>query len=181
MLGGQADLESPYPHVVKVPVYFIERFLVLVRMLFQGFPLAHGHKQQGVQTGWEHLAHQGLVLQMDSHSLVEVANMLHEIHPSIIHGKRWLGEPSRKYFCFSPMDERRLGDLAQNPAHGIVAQAFVRWGLPTPSVMVLLVIRKRLTEKSLWPRLVAIIAIFARRMDRTQRSSSALLTSQFSS
>ena len=48
-----------------------------------------------IQIGWEHLTHQGLVLQVDNHSLVEVANMFHEIHPSIIHGKRWLGEPSR--------------------------------------------------------------------------------------
>ena len=101
-----------------------------------------------IQIGWEHLTHQGLVLQVDNHSLVEVANMFHEIHPSIIHGKRWLGEPSRKSFCFSPMGERRLGDLAQSPTHGIVAQAFVRWGLPTSSIMALLLIRKRLTGKS---------------------------------
>ena len=45
VLDGQVDLESPYRHVVKVPVYFIEHFLVLVRIRFQGFPLAHGHRQ----------------------------------------------------------------------------------------------------------------------------------------
>ena len=39
----------------------------------QAIKPSHCH---GSQTGWEHLTHQGLVLGMDSHSLVEMAQRL---------------------------------------------------------------------------------------------------------
>ena len=42
----QADLKSPYGHVVEIPINLIS---VPVRICFQGLPLPHGHGQQGVQ------------------------------------------------------------------------------------------------------------------------------------
>ena len=55
--------------------------------------------------------------------MVNVANMLHGVRPFIIHGEHWLGEPPRKSSCFYPMGKRWLWNLAQSPAHGIIAQA----------------------------------------------------------
>ena len=48
VLGGQADLESPYSHVIKVPIYLIEHLPIPVRIRFQGLPLLHDHRQQGI-------------------------------------------------------------------------------------------------------------------------------------
>ena len=44
VLDGQADLESSYRHIVKVPIYFVEHFPVSIKISFQGFPLVHGHR-----------------------------------------------------------------------------------------------------------------------------------------
>ena len=44
MLDGQVELESPYSHVIEVPIYLVEHLLVLVRICFQGLPLSHGHR-----------------------------------------------------------------------------------------------------------------------------------------
>ena len=49
LLGKQADLESPYNHVIKVLIYLVEHLPIPVRIRLQGFPLSHGHKQQGIQ------------------------------------------------------------------------------------------------------------------------------------
>ena len=49
ILGGQVDLESPYGHIIKIPVDLIKHILVFVRVCFKGLPLSHGHRQQRVQ------------------------------------------------------------------------------------------------------------------------------------
>ena len=46
MLGRLADLESPYHHVIKVPIYLIEHLPVSVWVRFQGLPFSHGHRQR---------------------------------------------------------------------------------------------------------------------------------------
>ena len=48
MLDWQADLKSPYSHVIKVPIDLIEFLLVSVRVRFQGLPFSYGHRQQGI-------------------------------------------------------------------------------------------------------------------------------------
>ena len=48
-LGRQADLQSPYSHVIKVPIYLVKHLPVSVRICFQGLPLSHDHKQQRIQ------------------------------------------------------------------------------------------------------------------------------------
>ena len=48
VLDKQADLESPYSHVIKIPTYLVEHLLVPVRISFQGLPLSHGHRQQRI-------------------------------------------------------------------------------------------------------------------------------------
>ena len=63
------------------------------------------------QTKWEYLAHQGLILQMNSHSLVKMTDMLHWICPTIIHGKCWLGELLRKFSPLNPLCKRWLWNL----------------------------------------------------------------------
>ena len=44
MLGRQADLESPYSHVMKVPLYLVEHLPISVGIRLQGFPLPHCHR-----------------------------------------------------------------------------------------------------------------------------------------
>ena len=78
------------------------------------------------QTRWEHLAHQGLILGVDSHSLVEVTYVLHRVCSIIIDGERWLIESPRKFCPFNFAHERRLGNLVQRRAHCVISQAFAR-------------------------------------------------------
>ena len=42
------------------------------------------------QAGWEYLVHQGLVLGVHNHSLIEVANMLHKVCSTVIYGEHEL-------------------------------------------------------------------------------------------
>lgn len=69
----------------------------------------------------QHLAHQGLILRMDSHSLTEMAYMLHRVRSPIVDGECWLMETPRKSCPFNPMHERWLGNLIQSFAHSIVS------------------------------------------------------------
>ena len=94
---------------------------------------------------------------MDSHPLVELAHMLHRVCFTVVNGKGWLLEPSRKYGPFYVMCERRLGELIQCPAHGIVSQAPRRWAFaPTPPV-VFFFMGKGLTWRS--PRSSSIVIV----------------------
>ena len=161
MLSGQADLKSPYGHIVKIPINLIKHFPVPVRICFQGFPLSHDHGQQRVQgprnpatsdktsskrpskllkgingaflqaikpphchkpqIGWEHLTHQGFILGVNSHPLVEVAYMLHRVCSTIIHCKCRLSEPPRKFSSFNFACKKWFGNLVQFPTHSIIS------------------------------------------------------------
>ena len=73
---------------------------------------------------------------MDSHPLVELAYMLHAVCFTVVKGGGWLLEPPRTYGPFYVMCKRRLGELIQRPAHGIVSQALKSWAfVPTPPVV----------------------------------------------
>ena len=41
--GKQADLKSPYSHVIKVPIDLIKHLLISILVRFQGLPFSHGH------------------------------------------------------------------------------------------------------------------------------------------
>ena len=82
---------------------------------------------------------------MDSHSLVEVAYMLYRVRSTIVNGKHWLIESSRKSCPFNLAREKRLRDLVQRLAYSIFSQAFARWALMLTFMTVLLVIGKRPT------------------------------------
>ena len=53
----------------------------------------HRHR---LQAGWKYLAHQGLIFEMDSHSLVEVTYVLQRVCTFVMHGECGLSEPLRK-------------------------------------------------------------------------------------
>ena len=59
----------------------------------QTIKLPHHHRPQA---GWEYLVHQGLILGVHNHSLIKVANMLHRVSSTIIHGEHGLSKPPRK-------------------------------------------------------------------------------------
>ena len=81
---------------------------------------------------------------MDGHSLIEVAHMLYEVCPTIIHGKRGLSGPPGEFCSLNSTRERRLGDLIQRLAHSVVSHTFLRGALMPTFVVVLLFIGERL-------------------------------------
>ena len=72
---------------------------------------------------------------MDSHSLIEVAHMLHKVHSTIVDGERWLMELPKKYWPFNLACEGQLGNLVQCFAYNVISQAFARWALVSTFVM----------------------------------------------
>ena len=58
----------------------------------------------GPQAGWEHFTYQGFIPGVDGHSLVEMVDVLHRVHSTIVHGECWLSKLSRK---FSPFNSTR--------------------------------------------------------------------------
>ena len=94
---------------------------------------------------------------MDNHPLVELAHMLHRVFFTVVNGEGWLLELSRKCGPFYVMRKRRLGELVQCPAHGIVSQAPRRWAFTLTPLVVLFIVRKGLT----WgiPRSLSIVIV----------------------
>ena len=73
---------------------------------------------------------------MNSHSLIEVAHMLHRVRSAIVDGEYWLMEQSREYCPFNLVREGRLGNLVQRLAHSIISQASRSWALVSTFTMV---------------------------------------------
>ena len=94
---------------------------------------------------------------MDGHPLVELAYMLHGVCFTVVNGESWLLEPLRKRSPFYVVRERRLGELIQCPAHGIVSQAPRRWAFTLTPLIVLFIVRKGLTWGS--PRSLSIVIV----------------------
>ena len=55
--------------------------------------------------------HKGLIVGMDNHLLIKVADMLHEISPSITYGECWLGKPLKEPSLINPPNKRGLINL----------------------------------------------------------------------
>ena len=104
----------------------------------------------GSQTRWENLAHEGLILRMDSHSLIEVAHMFYKVHSTIVNGERGLMESPRKFCPLNLARERWSGDLIKCLAHGVISQAFMRRAFVPTFAMVLFIIGKRFAGWSSW-------------------------------
>ena len=74
---------------------------------------------------------------MDSHLLFELTYVLYRFRSTIIHGERWLVEPSRKFCLFYPPCKGWLRNLAQHLLHNISSYAFTRRTPGFPSVKML--------------------------------------------
>ena len=84
---------------------------------------------------------------VDGHPLIELAHMLYWVGPTIVYGKRWLMKPPRKHCPLYSTRERRLGNVIQGLAHGIVGQALVRWAFMTAFARPLLLIGKGFSRR----------------------------------
>ena len=104
----------------------------------------------GSQTRWENLTHQGLVLRMDNHSLIEVAHMFYRVRLTIVNGERGLMESPRKFCPLNLARERWSGDLIKCLAHSVISQAFMRQPFVPTFAMVLFIVGKRFAGWSSW-------------------------------
>ena len=63
---------------------------------------------------------------MDSHLLFELTYVLYKVCSTIIHGERWLVEPSRKFHLFYLPCKGWLRNLAQRRFHNVSSYSFTR-------------------------------------------------------
>ena len=119
-------------------------------------------QRYGSQIGWEHFAHQGFVLGIDSHSLIEMAHMLHRVYSPIVDGECWLMEmPSRSY-PFNPTREWRLGNLVQSFTHRIISQSSMNGAFASAFTMMLFFIWEWFTRGSPWSTSITAILLIIR-------------------
>ena len=79
--------------------------------------------------------------------------MLHRVYSTIVHGKRWLSELSRKSPSLNSAYEGWSGNLVEYFTHRIIFQAFGRWISISKLIMEVLFIWERLTRRSPWSAL----------------------------
>ena len=63
---------------------------------------------------------------MDNHLLFELTYVFYRVCSAIIHGERWLVEPSRKFCLFYPPRKGWFRNLAQRLFHNINSHSFAR-------------------------------------------------------
>ena len=115
---------------------------------------------------------------MHCHPLVEVAYMFHGVYSTIVHGERGLSEPPRKPPSLNSTHERWSGNLVERSTHHIISQAFGRWVPVSALMVVVLIIRERLTRRSSWSRSITTILIIVKREVRIGGSSPSPLVAQ---
>ena len=95
---------------------------------------------------------------MDSHLLFELTYMFYKVCSGIIHGKRWLVEPSRKFCLFYPPRKGWLRNLAQRLFHNVSSYSFAKRA-PTFPLMKMLFLTG---EKFAWwsSRPLSVYSIF---------------------
>ena len=79
------------------------------------------------------------------------------VRSTIVHSQRWLIEPLRKSSFLNPEREGGPRNLVEHPAHHIISLAFGGWVLVSALVVVVLIIRERLTRGSPWSRYVTTV------------------------
>ena len=116
---------------------------------------------------------------MNGHFLIKMADMLHQIRPTIIKRESRLIKSSRKACSLYPPCKRRFCNLVQRFVHGLVSEAPVQWTLIlTPVAAVFLVARESFagwSSRSLPVR--GVFCIFRRSL-RPRRWSPSPCTTQ---
>ena len=74
---------------------------------------------------------------MDSHLLFELTYVFYRVRSVIIYDKRWLVEPSRKFFLFYPLCKGWLRNFAQHLFHNVSSYSFARRTPAFPSMKML--------------------------------------------
>ena len=89
--------------------------------------------------------------------------MFHRVRSTIVHGEHGLSELPRKSPSLNSAREWWYGDLVERFAHHIVSQAFRRWVPVSALMVVVLIIRERLTRRSPWSGSITTILLIVRR------------------
>ena len=106
---------------------------------------------------------------MNSHLLFELTYVLNGVCSTIIHGERWLVEPSRKFYLFYPPCKGWLRNLAQRLFHNINSYPFMRRAPAFPLVKMLFLTGERFAWWSSRPLSVYSIFFFIRRDIRAEK------------
>ena len=117
---------------------------------------------------------------MHNHSLVEVAYVLHRVCSTIVHGECGLSEPPKKSPTLNSARERWFGNLVERFTHRIISQAFRRWVPISALMVVVLIIRERLTRRSPWFGSITTIFLIVKRKVRIGGSSPSPFVPQLS-
>ena len=88
---------------------------------------------------------------MNNHLLFELTYVFYRVCSTIIHGKGWLVEPSKKFCLFYPLRKRWLRNLAQCLFHNVSSHSFARRASAFSPVMTLFIIGEGFAWWSFWP------------------------------
>ena len=100
---------------------------------------------------------------MHDYPLIEVANMLHRVRPSVVHGECGLRKSLRKSPLFDPTRERRPRNIIECFTHSVVSQTNQRRFSIPMLMMIIPTIWEGLTGWSSRPAPIAIIFFASRR------------------
>ena len=115
---------------------------------------------------------------MDSHLLFELTYMFYKVCSGIIHGERWLVEPSRKFCLFYPPRKGWLRNLAQRLFHNVSPYFFARRATTFPSMKAFLLTGERFAWWSSWPLSVHNVLFIIGRDIRAGRGSPLLCSTE---
>ena len=88
---------------------------------------------------------------MDNHFLFELTYVFYRIRSAIIHGKRWLVEPSTKLCLFYPPCKRGFRNLVQRLFHNVSSYSSARRAPAFPSMKILFLTREGFAWWGSWP------------------------------
>ena len=92
-----------------------------------------------------------------------MANMLYRARLTIVHSECGLSEPLRNSSFLNFACERWSGDLVECFTHSIISQASRRWISVFMLIMVVFIIRERLSRRSPWSMPITTILFTIRR------------------
>ena len=124
-------------------------------------------------------AHQGLILRMNDHFLIEMTDMFHWICSAIVNGERGLMKSPRKTRAFYISHERWLRNLTQRLVHGIIPYAFMGRALIPAPMVIFLITGESLTGRSSGSSSICSIICLLRRQLEIGRWMPSLCAAQF--
>lgn len=104
----------------------------MFRSLFKTIKPSHGYLDEARE---EDFAHQGLILEIDDHSLIKMAYMFDKVGLAIINGKSRIVEATRELGLLDTLRKRGMRYLEESFSHGIISLASPWWGLRPPMIM----------------------------------------------